>query len=97
MSKVRLTLDNKNDLKNLKNISNLFTKKKYDLKSRLQYYSNLIEENNINYRNYGSNYNYGQKLWTEAKQVIPGGNSLISKRPDQFIDNICVIILSQKG
>ena len=27
LSKVRLTLDNKNDLKNLKNISNLFTKK----------------------------------------------------------------------
>ena len=23
-----------------------------------------------------------------SKQVIPGGNSLISKRPDQFIDNI---------
>jgi glutamate-1-semialdehyde 2,1-aminomutase len=29
--------------------------------------------------------NSGQKLWKRAQQVIPGGNMLLSKRPDQFL------------
>lgn len=29
--------------------------------------------------------NTGQKLWKRAKNVIPGGNMLLSKRPDQFL------------
>ena len=27
----------------------------------------------------------GQKLWQRAKQVIPGGNMLLSKRPEMFL------------
>ena len=27
----------------------------------------------------------GQKLWERAKKVIPGGNSLLSKRPELFL------------
>ncbi len=27
----------------------------------------------------------GQKLWARAKQVIPGGNMLLSKRPEMFL------------
>ena len=30
----------------------------------------------------------GQKLWKEAKSVIPGGNQLLSKRPEMFLPNI---------
>ena len=29
--------------------------------------------------------NSGQKLWKRAQHVIPGGNMLLSKRPDQFL------------
>ena len=29
----------------------------------------------------------GQKLWKRAKKVIPGGNSLLSKRPEMFLPN----------
>ncbi len=29
--------------------------------------------------------NTGQKLWQRAKQVIPGGNMLLSKRPEMFL------------
>lgn len=29
--------------------------------------------------------NSGQKLWQRAKQVIPGGNMLLSKRPEMFL------------
>ena len=29
----------------------------------------------------------GQRLWIRAKSVIPGGNSLLSKRPEMFLPN----------
>ncbi|MBT3196353.1 MAG: aminotransferase class III-fold pyridoxal phosphate-dependent enzyme, partial [Gammaproteobacteria bacterium] len=29
--------------------------------------------------------NRGQKLWERAKQIIPGGNMLLSKRPEMFL------------
>ena len=34
----------------------------------------------------GSTYsNSGQKLWDRAKYIIPGGNMLLSKRPEMFL------------
>ena len=33
------------------------------------------------------NSNKGQKLWKYAKKIIPGGNMLISKRPEIFLPN----------
>lgn len=45
----------------------------------------LFHENrNIN-RNEGSLMGEGQKLWKRAKQIIPGGNMLLSKRPEMFL------------
>ena len=36
----------------------------------------------------GSTYsNSGQKLWDRAKYIIPGGNMLLSKRPEIFLPN----------
>ena len=29
----------------------------------------------------------GQKIWKRAKQIIPGGNMLLSKRPEMFLPN----------
>ena len=29
----------------------------------------------------------GQKLWKKAKKIIPGGNMLLSKRPEMFLPN----------
>ena len=40
-------------------------------------------KNNI--RNEGHTKNSGEKLWERAKKVIPGGNMLISKRPEEFL------------
>ena len=31
--------------------------------------------------------NTGQKLWRRAKNIIPGGNMLLSKRPEMFLPN----------
>lgn len=36
-------------------------------------------------RNEGSTMGTGQKLWKRAKQVIPGGNMLLSKRAEMFL------------
>jgi glutamate-1-semialdehyde 2,1-aminomutase len=36
-------------------------------------------------RNEGLKLGSGQKLWRRAKQVIPGGNMLLSKRPEMFL------------
>lgn len=36
-------------------------------------------------RNEGASMGEGQKLWRRAKRVIPGGNMLLSKRPEMFL------------
>lgn len=36
-------------------------------------------------RNEGAIMSEGQKLWKRAKRVIPGGNMLLSKRPEMFL------------
>ena len=38
-------------------------------------------------RNEGAVMGAGQKLWKRAKQVIPGGNMLLSKRAEMFLPN----------
>jgi glutamate-1-semialdehyde 2,1-aminomutase len=34
------------------------------------------------------NLNSGKKLWAEAMEIIPGGNGLLSKRPDRYAKDI---------
>jgi glutamate-1-semialdehyde 2,1-aminomutase len=36
-------------------------------------------------RNEGAEMSNGQKLWRRAKKIIPGGNMLLSKRPEMFL------------
>ncbi len=36
-------------------------------------------------RNNGSEIKSGNDLWCKAKQLIPGGNMLLSKRPERFL------------
>jgi len=45
----------------------------------------LFKSNNHLLRNEGATMSSGQKLWTRAKKVIPGGTMLLSKRPDMFL------------
>lgn len=39
-------------------------------------------------RNEGASMGTGQKLWKRAKQVIPGGNMLLSKRAEMFLPEL---------
>lgn len=45
----------------------------------------LFAANSGGIRNMGSEMSKGQKLWGRAKRVIPGGNMLLSKRPEMFL------------
>jgi len=45
----------------------------------------LFNSNQHIIRNEGSNMGVGQKLWKRAKQIIPGGNMLLSKRAEMFL------------
>lgn len=39
-------------------------------------------------RNEGASMGTGQKLWKRAKQIIPGGNMLLSKRAEMFLPDL---------
>ena len=45
----------------------------------------LFEENQHFLRNAGGKVGSGQKLWKRAKEIIPGGNMLLSKRAEMFL------------
>lgn len=45
----------------------------------------LFVDNQTVERNGGAKMGTGQKLWRRAKQVIPGGNMLLSKRAEMFL------------
>ncbi|WP_027857889.1 aminotransferase class III-fold pyridoxal phosphate-dependent enzyme [Marinobacterium jannaschii] len=47
--------------------------------------SELFSHNSNHKRNEGMKLVSGQKLWRRAKKVIPGGNMLLSKRPEMFL------------
>jgi glutamate-1-semialdehyde 2,1-aminomutase len=52
----------------------------------LQYsHPSIFKANQQTLRNQGATMGTGQKLWKRAKQVIPGGNMLLSKRAEMFL------------
>ena len=50
-------------------------------------YPYLFAANSQTQRNQGEVMKTGQKLWKRAKRIIPGGNMLLSKRPEMFLPN----------
>ncbi len=47
--------------------------------------NDIFDQNQHLIRNEGATMGTGQKLWKRAKQVIPGGNMLLSKRAEMFL------------
>ena len=81
LSNIRLTLDHKKDLIFLRKILSHFDRTNFSLKEIYDYCQiNSKIHKNINYYNRSS----GQKLWSEAKKLIPPGSMLLSKNPDFF-------------
>ncbi len=50
-----------------------------------QQHPEIFDLNQKIVRNEGANMGTGQKLWKRAKQIIPGGNMLLSKRAEMFL------------
>jgi glutamate-1-semialdehyde 2,1-aminomutase len=86
---VRLTVDEPEDLKVIVGILDYFIPKlNFDLDDIMNLkkeHPNLFNHNKIFGRDEGSKIGSGQKLWTRAKHLIPGGNMLLSKRAEMFL------------
>ena len=88
-SSVRLTVDEEVDLIVINEIVNFF-KNRIDfswseIKLFIDKFPEIIKINQHIKRNEGSTLSSGQKLWKRAKNIIPGGNHLLSKRPEMFL------------
>jgi glutamate-1-semialdehyde 2,1-aminomutase len=92
LSHLRWCLDEEVDFKVIESIYENF---KPDIYFNLNRIHNLIKKNPSKYsankhiiRNEGAKMSKTQKLWKRAKQIIPGGNMLLSKRPELFLPNV---------
>ncbi|ATX76598.1 glutamate-1-semialdehyde aminotransferase [Reinekea forsetii] len=88
-SNIRLTLDEHDDLILIDNIFNYFSPEIHFTWSEIltlrEQMPNIFEINKHIDRNEGASMGAGQKLYKRAKHVIPGGNMLLSKRPEMFL------------
>ena len=88
-SDIRLTLDEPEDLILIDKIFNFFSPDIYFTWSEIinlkEHSPHIFEINQHIKRNEGASMGNGQKLYKRAKAVIPGGNMLLSKRPEMFL------------
>lgn len=87
-SALRLTVDEPGDLEVVKNILAHLGKNNFSWSDVIDLWKRkpeLFAENHHITRNEGSTMGTGQKLWKRARQIIPGGNMLLSKRAEMFL------------
>ena len=89
LSKERWTVDDPEDLLVIENILNHFVPELdfswNDVLELKKTHPDYFEANKSIKRNAGAELGTGQKLWNRAKKIIPGGNMLLSKRPEMFL------------
>tara|TARA_B100001063_G_scaffold233204_1_gene249167 strand:+ start:4021 stop:6063 length:2043 start_codon:yes stop_codon:yes gene_type:complete len=85
-SNLRLTVDTIYDYQIIKKLIEFFNNNIYiSLKEIIELYEKkpgFFEKNQNAKRNLNMKQNLGQKYWTKAKKIIPGGTSLFTKNPD---------------
>ena len=88
---LRLTIDEAIDFQVLKQIIDYFYPNIYfNLEQIIKLYKKfpqIFEKNKLIMRNEGALMSKSSKLWKRAKEIIPGGNMLLSKRPEMFLPN----------
>jgi glutamate-1-semialdehyde 2,1-aminomutase len=88
-SHLRWTVDEPEDLTLVSSIFRNFHSRTdfgwQDIISFINDNKELAEINRGHSRNEGGTMNSGQKLWKRAKQLIPGGSMLLSKRSEMFL------------
>ena len=89
LSALRWTVDDPADFEVVSNVFNHFAPNiHFNWQQVLQLQRSqphLFTANQNTIRNEGATMGTGQKLWKRAKQVIPGGNMLLSKRAEMFL------------
>ena len=90
LSQERWTVDQASDLEVVKEVFGYFSPRldfgwSEVIKLQQQQQPKIFESNQQLTRNEGRVIGSGQKLWKRAKQVIPGGNMLLSKRAEMFL------------
>lgn len=89
LSHIRLTVDEAVDLTTVEGVlaavPDALQFDYADLVSLIEARPELFVANSAIGRNEGSTMGTGQKLWRRAKQIIPGGNMLLSKRAEMFL------------
>lgn len=89
LSELRWTLDEKEDLEVINRIFDYFEPdihfSWHDVLSLFESNPDIFSENKNILRNEGQLMGSGQKLYKRAKKIIPGGNMLLSKRPEMFL------------
>ena len=89
LSHIRLTVDQPEDLLVIKDLFKYFAPNIYfSYEDVMNVYNTNIEifsQNHNIERNEGMKMKKGQKLYKRAKDIIPGGNMLLSKRPEMWL------------
>ena len=89
LSDLRLTVDEGADLEVIRNVFAHFAPRTdfgwLDVVALYRCKPELFDANQQIIRNEGASMGTGQKLWKRAKNVIPGGNMLLSKRAEMFL------------
>lgn len=89
LSQIRLTIDYEEDLLLLNNIFKFFKYNIFinyeDIKKLYKIKPDFFKLNKMYIRDEGSFMGSGEKLWAKAKNLIPGGAMLFSKRPQNFL------------
>ncbi len=89
LSNLRWTVDELSDFEVIDAVFEAFSPRTdFTWKEVYALYKNrpkLFEANKQLIRNEGGSMGSGQKLWKRAKQIIPGGNMLLSKRAEMFL------------
>ena len=89
LSTLRLTLDQQEDLDLLSEIYKNFAPNIYfDFQEAVKFLMKNEQKLSINShikRDEGAKMGKGEKLYLRAKKIIPGGTSLLSKRPEMFL------------
>ena len=87
-SDLRWTVDEQEDYEVIKNVVDHFGRGDFKWDEVIELNAkrpDLFDNNKYIKRNEGSTICEGQKIWRRAKRVIPGGNMLLSKRPEMFL------------
>ncbi len=88
LSTVRWTVDEAADLAVVDRLARALDGDDFGWEEALSVWQDQAEvfsDNKDIIRNEGTHMGNGQKLWKRAKQVIPGGNMLLSKRAEMFL------------